>query len=213
MSGQDVGPFGAALTELAAAALTEPDADGLCLVHPPSPASGAAWTAQPRSSPPRPSWSAGAISTSGRSQTAATVGLAAHFAASTVPYLMRLNRREEASAACELAINHDGSPDMAARLGTYAVESSGQARVPRWKRRPGSCTRCWHPACCAARHRAFHRPACLGREVRFPRPDHSCRPLAGCVSRPDRSDPSRPDTPDRDRGQFCDRSDPGFRSC
>ena len=122
MSGQDVGPFGAALTELAAAALTEPDADGLCLVHPAVASVGRGLdsaAAQLTATAMVVGWRheyQRALTDSGDQ------GLAAHCAASTVPYLMRLNRWEEASAACELAINHDGSPDMAARLGTYAVE-------------------------------------------------------------------------------------------
>jgi CHAT domain len=42
-----------------------------------------------------------------------------HCTASMVPYLMRLCQWEQASAACERAINHDGSPAMAARLLSY----------------------------------------------------------------------------------------------
>jgi tetratricopeptide (TPR) repeat protein len=42
-----------------------------------------------------------------------------HCTASMVPYLMRLEQWEQASAACERAINHDGSPAMAARLLPY----------------------------------------------------------------------------------------------
>jgi hypothetical protein len=40
----------------------------------------------------------------------------AHAAASSVPYLIRLREWQHASRRCEEAINHDQSPDMAARL-------------------------------------------------------------------------------------------------
>lgn len=50
------------------------------------------------------------------SQTGEAEDALAHAAASAVPYLMRLRRWEHASTRCEEAINHDRSPDMAARL-------------------------------------------------------------------------------------------------
>ena len=42
--------------------------------------------------------------------------------AAEVPYLMRLGEWEQASRACERAINHDGSPAMAGRLLPYDVQ-------------------------------------------------------------------------------------------
>ena len=45
-----------------------------------------------------------------------------HCAASSVPYLMRLGLWEQASEACEQAINHNSSPAMAARLLPYDIQ-------------------------------------------------------------------------------------------
>ena len=47
---------------------------------------------------------------------------AAHCTASAVPYLMRLGLWESASEACERAIVHDGSPEMAGRLAPYNTQ-------------------------------------------------------------------------------------------
>lgn len=122
ISGQDAGPFSAAVTELVTAALAEDNGDGLYLVHPAVASVGRGLDSAATD------LTATAMTVGWRHeyQGALTDGgdqkLAAHCAASTVPYLMRLNRWEEASAACELAINHDSSPAMAARLGTHAVE-------------------------------------------------------------------------------------------
>jgi tetratricopeptide (TPR) repeat protein len=53
----------------------------------------------------------------GRSQQAL-----AHCTAAQVPYLMRLGQWEQASQACERAINHDGSPATAGRLLPYDMQ-------------------------------------------------------------------------------------------
>ena len=48
--------------------------------------------------------------------------LLAQCTAAEVPYLMRLDEWEQASRACERAINHDGSPTMAGRLLPYDAQ-------------------------------------------------------------------------------------------
>lgn len=122
--GAVAGDFDAALAELAAIGLAEPADNATYLIHPAVAHVGRLLdeaTYQLTTLAMLTGWRfeyQGQLAQSdGGNQ-----GALAYCAASEVPYLMRMSRWEEASAACERAISHDNSPKMAARLAPYAVE-------------------------------------------------------------------------------------------